>query len=75
MHTYRHGLLKKAYIALLENIYKQKKKFIIKNTVENFRRHQLFEKTFSILKISFLNCKKDKILKRVAQDFRMERLQ
>ena len=74
MHAYQIKLMKKAYIALLENIYISKKKFIIKSTVENFRHHQLYEKTFQILKIAYLNGKKNKILKKVAEEFRIERL-
>ena len=57
MHAYQIKLMKKAYIAMLENIYISKKKFIIKSTVENFRQHQLFEKTLK--GIEELNIVKD----------------
>ena len=52
-----HQVLKTYYMALIENIFLNKKKRMINATVKDFRRHQLREKSFKILKIFSLKKK------------------
>lgn len=74
LQTYQLKLVKKAYVALLEHLFKAKKVNIIESTVLSFRSHQLSKKTFRILKIAYLNQKKSNILNKVARDFRDDRI-
>lgn len=46
MSTYRHKLLKKTYVGLLENVYIKKRDAMIYSTVLDFRKHQLNSKCF-----------------------------
>lgn len=75
MSTYRHKLLKKTYVGLLENVYLKKRDAMIYGTVLDFRKHQLNSKCFQLLKIHSLNQKKKAILARVGDEFRQERLE
>ena len=63
-------LLRKCFLALIDQMIKHKKNNIIGCTVTSFRCHQLQKKTFRLLKIRYLNKKKNTILKKVADDFR-----
>ena len=67
-------LLRKCFLAMLDQMIRNKKNNIIGSTVTSFRCHQLRKKTFRYLKISYLNKKKNAILMKVANDFRQDKL-
>ena len=67
-------LKQQCFLALVDNILRQRKKRLVTGTVVDFRKHTLAERTFRYWKVFVMQRRKSKLMKQVADEYYEERL-